>query len=113
MVYNVAYASGVWVQTLAFRNKQEYLQWASWVENTKRSIEAINMSDDDEEGSLRLPLYLGWLDAVGRFTRRWGEGLVPPDIKHAVNSVEFGIGVPQTVWADPPENHLLGGRAAA
>jgi hypothetical protein len=27
--------------------------------------------------------------------------------KRAVNGVENGIGVRQTVWADPPENHLL------
>ena len=60
----------------------------------------------ENAGAKRVPKYKEWLKHVEGFTQSWGENLLPPDIKHAVNDVENGIGVEMTVWADPPERYL-------
>ena len=105
MVYNVAYLSGQWAITLPFTSQQRYHLWDEGVRNIKERIETIN--NDDNTDAARVPLYKAWLVMVESFVRRWTEAFLPPDIKHAVNSVENGIGVQRTVWVDPPDNHLV------
>jgi hypothetical protein len=74
--------------------------WQTWfgeVDGLKRLIAGIN--DDGHAGAPRVPKYRQWLELVDCFVQKWGERLLPRDIKEAVNGVERGIGKPLTVWA--------------
>ena len=106
MAYRVLYMSGDWVIVLGFPSQQRYRVWEESVRRIKLFIEAINNDDNDDAG--RVPCYNAWLSLVASFVSFWGEDLLPPDIKHAVNSVEDGIGVQRTVWGDSPANYLVG-----
>jgi hypothetical protein len=71
--------------------------WHGDVTGLKNLIEDIN--NDGHAGAPRVPKYRKWLELVNVFVQKWGERLLPRDIKEAVNSVERGIGKPLTVWA--------------
>ena len=71
--------------------------WHCDVDGLRSLIEEIN--DDGHAGAPRVPKYRKWLELVNVFVQKWGERLLPRDIKEAVNSVERGIGKPLTVWA--------------
>lgn len=106
MPWNVLYASGQWAIQLSFTSPAHHWQWAAEVQEIKDRIALIN--NDGDPGAPRVPRYNAWILYVKNFVRRYGgEGLLPPDIKHAMNDVEINIGVQVTVWEDPPENHLL------
>ena len=101
---NVHYVSGRWEKDYTFASAQEYNNWVSATRIIEDHISAINA--DGNPGSPRVARYREWLESVRRFIRTHGEAMVPPDMQWAVNDVEGGVGVPLTVWQDPPENHL-------
>ena len=55
-----------------------------------------------ESGSITAAVHLDrasqWLDFVARFLQAFGSGLLPPDIKIAVNSTEQLLGRVETIW---------------
>ena len=97
--------SGQWAVELTYDSHADYMRWTAAVRGIKDHIAAI--SNDGNDDAARVPLYHEWLNRVQEFITEWGEAFLPPDIKQAVNGVEAGLGIEQTVWADPPENHLL------
>ena len=101
---NVLYVSTPWEILLHFPSQERYMLWSQEVRRLKDRIAAIN--DDDNPGAARIPKYRRWIEQVRAFVRNFGEEMLPPDIKSAMNGVEEDIGVQRTVWADPPENHL-------
>ena len=105
MAFNTYCISGKWAIHLSFDSESSYAEWGQGVMEIKRRIAEIN--DDGNPGAARVPFYNQWLQSVEDFIRIWGENHVPPDIKSAVNTVQEGVGVQQTVWQDPPGNHLV------
>ena len=100
MVYQLAYTTGEETVTYTFPYAELSTIWMTEVQAIKWSIEDIN--DDGHAGALRIPKYRGWLANVSAFIERWGERLLPSDIKLGVNSVERGLNMPETVWETPP-----------
>ena len=105
MDYSALYVGGEYAMMVSYPNQRVYQQWLAEVRGIKDRNDAIN--NDGQAGAARVPKYNAWLVLVKQFIDRWGEAFLPPDIKHAVNSVERGIEIGVTVWQDPPENHLF------
>ena len=105
MSINFLYISGPWQQMFTFPSQDQRDAWMASISELKRAIAAIN--NDGNAGPPRVPRYQQWLGETQMFVDQWGENYLAPDIKHAINGVEDGIGNQQTVWQDPPENYLV------
>jgi len=101
----ITYSTGEHEVTYSFANSALYEVWVRGVSAIKTRIVTIN--NDRNAGPARVPSYEGWLELVRDFVQVWGDQLLPPDIKCAVNMVENGIQVPTTVWEDLPENYCV------
>ena len=71
-----------------FPTEADYMVWINEVMGLKHDV--AGATSDDQ--------YQRWLDRVMAFRRRYGDSLVPPDVKEAVHSVEDGIGRERTTW---------------
>ena len=77
---------------VGFNNREAGREWLAQVEEIKLHIRVINESGSREED------YQAWLGRVMEFRQRWGDPLVPFDVKEAVHSVQDGLGMARTVW---------------
>ena len=96
MSFKSLYTGGQHVVVFSFDSEQEQNCWCQQVSAIKNSIAAINR--DTNPGAGRSLRYQEWLDLVYIFIEQHGQAKLPPDVKVAVNSVEVGIGNPQTTW---------------
>lgn len=97
--YHVDYSSGRWSVRYEFASESVYVVWGAFVEAMKEFIASINA---DGNPTARLPKYRHWLGQCHAFIEDWGEDMLPPDIKWAMNEVERDIGAPVTQWTNPP-----------
>ena len=105
MPFNTLYKSGPWRIILSFAGPEENDRWIAETQALKDTMENIHNDDNDDDA--RVPLYRAWLADVNAFAVRWGgENWIAPDIKHAVNTVENGIGIQETTWVRPPSDFL-------
>jgi hypothetical protein len=86
------YVSGGTTMMLTFSNRDVGMEWHHGVNNIKEMIAGINSQKNRKDD------YVKWLAEVRIFRQRWGDTMVPPDIRTAVHSVEDGIGLARTDW---------------
>ncbi|CAB9503213.1 unknown protein [Seminavis robusta] len=94
--YEYIYMSGHYIHHYVFASFALWFVWNTGVMTIKDVIAEIN--DDGNAGDARVPKYRRWLALVRAFGLRWGGGLIPGDIKAAVNDIETNIGVHVTDW---------------
>ncbi|CAB9529761.1 unknown protein [Seminavis robusta] len=92
----ITYTSGEYIHHYVFATIALYCLWDQGVATIKDVIAGIN--EDGNTGVARVTEYRLWLALVRDFGVRWGSGMIPGDIKAAVNNVESGIGVHVTDW---------------
>ncbi len=93
MVYQGAYISGSKVMVIEFVSEASYSVWVMEVERIKHHIALINDKDEIHD-------YSGWMKSVHDFRKSVGDGMVPRDIRDALNSVENGEGLELTVFEE-------------
>jgi len=83
-----------------FQCEEEYSRWDASVHWIKQSIALVNQKllDEGREGEGTYEDYKKWLDYVYFFKNKYGEKLVPPDIRHSLGTVEDGCGLRKTIW---------------
>jgi hypothetical protein len=96
-MFVVSYVVDEYSLTIEFPDAAAGEAWHCDVDGLKSLIADIN--DDGHAGAPRVPKYRQWLELVKVFVHKWGEPLLPRDIKEAVNELERSIGQPLTVWA--------------
>ncbi|CAB9515548.1 unknown protein [Seminavis robusta] len=89
--YEYIYMSGDYTHHYIFPSFALFVVWNAGVMTIKNVIADIN--NDGNAGDARVPEYRRWLALVRVFGLRWGGGVIPGDIKAAVNDVETNIGV--------------------
>ncbi|CAB9511262.1 hypothetical protein SEMRO_477_G150660.1 [Seminavis robusta] len=90
------YMSGDYEHHYLFASVAFFVVWDAGVRTIKDVI--ANINNDGNAGDARVPEYRRWLALVRAFGLHWGGGLIPGDIKAAVNDVETNIGVHVTDW---------------
>ena len=100
MTYRIFYVSGDTTLVYEFQSATIAHHWDTSVREIKYQV-AFNQSEFDS-GSITEAVHrdLGsqWLDLVAGFVQEFGSGLLPPDIKQAVNVTELYLGRDETIW---------------
>ena len=105
-VYRGLYLCKDTVTHMNFPTRQHFQNWIARVEGIKADVQVIVDRREariamfgSEDPELEKQAYIRWLVGVQTFRRSMAEDdYVPWDVRDAVNDVENGVGLPQTVW---------------
>jgi len=96
--YRTFYVSGKYANIYSFGSMEQCLRHNAHF----MAIKNLSADIDEErtaanwEGRNDYADYAPWLRMVDHFIAHWGEDYVPPDIKDAMRSIEYNLGLPIT-----------------
>ena len=89
---------------ISFRNEEVGMEWANGVSSLKLLAALIDKQRAEANHLNRNDLldYAPFLTSAERFIERWGTGLVPTDVRRALNDIQENVGVEKTVFGSFP-----------
>ncbi len=99
----IYYFTGVHEEVFSFDTNDEVGLWNAEVYAIKaESTAAFNKKESEGLTNEVRELYNNWMTRVNAFKGQFGEDRTPMDIKWALNTIERGLGLPETQWQNPP-----------
>ena len=80
----------------------KYFEWQEEMEDLKERAKGINASQEHADPPEPTSLWRAWLHVCHDFRQKWGDALVPPDIRAAINVTRRTLNLPPLEFGPVP-----------